>query len=56
VSKNSGGDREPSTEENADDSSVYIQDKETGQWKVRNPSGSIGYNYLYRDDWGWLDS
>ncbi|MGE5343298.1 MAG: hypothetical protein ACM3SY_17655 [Candidatus Omnitrophota bacterium] len=31
-------------------SALYIQNKETGEWEVRNPSGSVGYNYLYRDD------
>ena len=33
-----------------DHSAVYIRNKETGQWEVRNPAGSIGYNYLYRDE------
>lgn len=23
--------------------------------KVKNPSGSMAYNYLYRDDYGYLD-
>ncbi len=31
-------------------SAIYIKNKETGEWEVRNPSGSIGYNYLYRED------
>ena len=35
-----------------DHSAVYIRNKETGQWEVRNPAGSIGYNYLYRDETG----
>lgn len=38
-----------------ENSAIYSRDKETGEWKVRNPSGSIGYNYLYRDEWDWLD-
>jgi hypothetical protein len=54
-------DRTPTLEKNStppaqtllndhDMSAVYIRDKETGDWKVRNPAGSMGYNYLYRDD------
>lgn len=35
--------------------SVYIYDPETGEWKASNPSGSLAYNYLSRDEWGWLD-
>jgi hypothetical protein len=31
-------------------SAIYIYNRETGKWEVRNPAGSIGYNYLYRDD------
>jgi hypothetical protein len=33
-----------------DNSAIYIYNKETGKWEVRNPAGSLGYNYLYRDD------
>jgi len=33
-----------------DHSTIYIKNEKTGLWEVRNPSGSIGYNYLYRDD------
>ena len=33
-----------------DNSSIYIYNRKTGKWEVRNPAGSIGYNYLYRDD------
>jgi hypothetical protein len=33
-----------------DTSAIYIRDKETGDWKVRNPAGSMAYNYLYRED------
>lgn len=36
-----------------DNSAVYKQDKETGKWEVRNPSGSFVYNYLYRDEMDW---
>ncbi|MFC2146178.1 hypothetical protein ACFLRT_02325 [Acidobacteriota bacterium] len=35
---------------NHDNSAIYIYNRETGKWEVRNPAGSIGYNYLYRDD------
>jgi hypothetical protein len=35
--------------------SVYIFDPETDEWKVYNPSGSVAYNVLSRDEWGWLD-
>jgi len=31
-------------------SAIYIYNRETGKWEVRNPAGSIGYNYLYRDE------
>lgn len=37
-----------------DSSAVYIKEPETGEWIVRNPSGSTGYNYLYRDEWDYL--
>jgi phage baseplate assembly protein gpV len=33
-----------------DNSAIYIYNRETGKWEVRNPAGSIGYNYLYRDE------
>lgn len=33
-----------------DTSAIYTRDKETGDWKVRNPAGSMAYNYLYRED------
>jgi len=33
-----------------DNSAIYIYNRETGKWEVRNPAGSIGYNYLYRED------
>lgn len=29
---------------------VYEKDPKTGLWIVKNPSGSIAYNYLYRDN------
>ncbi|MGD2085372.1 MAG: hypothetical protein PVH61_04230 [Candidatus Aminicenantes bacterium] len=35
---------------NYDNSAIYIYNRETGKWEVRNPAGSVGYNYLYRDD------
>ena len=31
-------------------STCYIKDKKTGKWKIVNPAGSTGYNYLYRDE------
>ena len=34
---------------------VYIYDPKTDEWKVHNPSGSLAYNYLSRDEWAWLD-
>ena len=34
---------------------IYIYDPETNKWKVHNPSGSIAYNCLTRDQWSWLD-
>ena len=33
-----------------ENSAVYVQDKKSGKWEVRNPAGSFAYNYLYRDD------
>ncbi|MFC2140665.1 hypothetical protein ACFLQP_00010 [Acidobacteriota bacterium] len=33
-----------------DNSAIYTYNRKTGKWEVRNPAGSIGYNYLYRDD------
>ena len=33
-----------------DNSSIYIKNEKTGEWEVKNPAGSIAYNYLYRDD------
>jgi hypothetical protein len=44
-----------SDKENETDRSIYIFDPETGEWKVKNPSGSIAYNVLSRDEWSWLD-
>ncbi|UCH97055.1 MAG: hypothetical protein JSV88_09450 [Candidatus Aminicenantes bacterium] len=35
---------------NYDTSAIYIRNKETGEWEVRNPAGSVCYNYLYRDE------
>jgi hypothetical protein len=34
---------------------AYIYDKKTRTWKMVNPSGSIAYNCLTRDEWSWLD-
>lgn len=31
-------------------SALYRKDPETGLWIVVNPAGSLGYNYLYRDE------
>lgn len=41
---------EPSLNSNPEKSSLYYRDKETGEWKVYNPAGSMVYNYLTRDD------
>jgi hypothetical protein len=30
---------------------TYKKNKKTGEWDVKNPSGSIAYNYLYRGDY-----
>lgn len=35
---------------NPETSTLYYRDKETGEWKVHNPAGSMVYNYLTRDD------
>ena len=37
-----------------DHTSIYIKNEKTGEWEVKNPSGSIAYNYLYRGD-NWDD-
>ena len=34
-----------------ENSSIYKRNEKTGEWEVKNPSGSIAYNYLYRDDY-----
>jgi hypothetical protein len=49
--KNDGVHREESPENAA----TYSRDQNSGEWKINNPSGSKGYNYLYRDEWSWLD-
>jgi len=36
--------------EKNDSSTLYEQNKETGEWTIKNPAGSTAYNYLYRDD------
>ena len=43
--KNGGQDDDQDFEQ----STGYIRDPETGEWKIHNPAGSFGYNYLYRD-------
>jgi len=44
--------KQPGTgETDHNNSAIYIKEEETGRWVVRNPSGSIGYNYLYRDEY-----
>lgn len=40
----------PSSNLNPETSAQYHQDKESGQWKIYNPAGSMVYNYLTRDD------
>ena len=32
-------------------SATYKKNEKTGEWEVKNPSGSIAYNYLYRGDY-----
>jgi hypothetical protein len=50
TTRNTGQPAPEEPEENdPNTSALYIKDKETGEWKVGNPSGSMGYNYLYRD-------
>lgn len=34
-----------------ENTAIYKKNKKTGKWEVKNPSGSIAYNYLYRDDY-----
>jgi len=41
--------QEPLEKDPLNKSVVYIKDPKTGLWIVKNPSGSIAYNYLYRD-------
>jgi len=31
-------------------SAQYRKNPKTGLWEIINPSGSMAYNYLYRDD------
>ncbi|HLP45192.1 MAG TPA: hypothetical protein VK469_04560 [Candidatus Kapabacteria bacterium] len=40
----------PSFNPNPETSSQYYRDKETGDWKIHNPAGSMVYNYLTRED------
>jgi hypothetical protein len=44
--------RQPAEKTPPDDfenSTTYRKDPKTGKWVVQNPSGSMVYNYLYRD-------
>ena len=34
-----------------ENTAIYKKNKKTGEWEVKNPSGSIAYNYLYRSDY-----
>ncbi|MCJ7582658.1 MAG: hypothetical protein MUP98_19250 [Candidatus Aminicenantes bacterium] len=34
-----------------ENTSIYKKNEKTGEWEVKNPSGSIAYNYLYRGDY-----
>jgi len=52
MSSKKKSDPEQSTVKNPyENSSIYKKNKKTGEWEVKNPSGSIAYNYLYRDDY-----
>ncbi len=44
------GESQDPKEKHPSHSTVYIKDKKTGKWKIVNPAGSMGYNYLYRDE------
>jgi hypothetical protein len=33
----------------------FIFDRDVNEWKMINPAGSTAYNYLTKDEWGWLD-
>jgi len=35
--------------------SIYVYDKKTKKWKVKNTYSSLNYNYLSRNEWNWLD-
>ena len=35
--------------ESLENSVVYIKDKKTGEWKIKNPAGSTAYNIIIRD-------
>lgn len=43
------GDKKESISEAPEQSTQYFQDPQSGEWKIHNPAGSYGYNYLYRD-------
>lgn len=44
------GENQDPKEKHPSHSTHYIKDKKTGKWKIVNPAGSTGYNYLYRDE------
>ena len=41
----------PTTKNPYENSAIYKKNEKTGEWEVKNPSGSIAYNYLYRGDY-----
>lgn len=38
------------TVENVNHSAIYKKNEKTGEWEVKNPAGSMAYNYLYRNE------
>ena len=52
MSSKKKSDSEKSTAKNPyENSSIYKKNEKTGEWEVKNPAGSIAYNYLYRGDY-----
>jgi hypothetical protein len=45
--KNENETVEQPEETDYDSSTTYVKNEKTGEWEIRNPAGSIGYNYLY---------
>ncbi len=43
------------TDENREERQVPAPENKSEDNEVKNPSGSMAYNYLYRDDYGYLD-